>query len=97
MDGANTWRLQYMQKRTKIVEIVAAQGLIFALAQSGACAAFSRGGQGTAFDPRAVPVWMRDGCSSLLRNRCWLNENWTALPAAALELLTEVEARVPRG
>ena len=42
-EGANTWRLQYMQKRTKIVEIVAANGLIFALAQSGACAAFSRG------------------------------------------------------
>ena len=39
----NTWRLQYLHKRAKIVEVVAAQGLIFSLAQSGACAAFDRG------------------------------------------------------
>lgn len=39
----NSWRLQYLHRRAKIVEIVACQGLIFSLAQSGACAAFDRG------------------------------------------------------
>ncbi|KAF9586814.1 hypothetical protein IFM89_039966 [Coptis chinensis] len=34
--------LHFLKKRSKIVEIVAAHDLIFALAQSGVCAAFSR-------------------------------------------------------
>lgn len=32
-----------LMKRTKIIEIVAAGNIIFALAYSGVCAAFSRG------------------------------------------------------
>ncbi|KAJ4756279.1 Transducin/WD40 repeat-like superfamily protein [Rhynchospora pubera] len=35
-------QLQFLRKRSKIVEIVAAKDIIFALAQSGLCAAFSR-------------------------------------------------------
>ncbi|XP_042508278.1 uncharacterized protein LOC122084249 isoform X1 [Macadamia integrifolia] len=35
-------RLQFLKKRSKIIEIVAAKDLIFALAQSGLCAAFNR-------------------------------------------------------
>ncbi|XP_068664273.1 uncharacterized protein [Aristolochia californica] len=35
-------RLQFLKKRSKIIEIVAAKDVIFALAQSGLCAAFSR-------------------------------------------------------
>ena len=35
--------LPFLMKRTKVIEIVAAQDIIFALAQSGVCAAFSRG------------------------------------------------------
>lgn len=35
-------RLQFLNKRSRIIEIVAAQDIIFALAQSGVCAAFSR-------------------------------------------------------
>ncbi|XP_042434804.1 uncharacterized protein LOC122020844 [Zingiber officinale] len=35
-------KLQFLKKRSKIIEIVAANDLIFALAQSGLCAAFSR-------------------------------------------------------
>ncbi|XP_020522504.1 uncharacterized protein LOC18433709 isoform X2 [Amborella trichopoda] len=34
--------LQFLKKRSKIIEIVAAKDVIFALAQSGLCAAFSR-------------------------------------------------------
>ncbi|KAL5995754.1 hypothetical protein ACLOJK_025823 [Asimina triloba] len=34
--------LPYLRRRTKIIEIVAAKDVIFALAQSGLCAAFSR-------------------------------------------------------
>eukprot|EP01018_Ginkgo_biloba_P027738 Gb_19308 [translate_table: standard] len=35
-------KLQFLKKRSKIIEIVAARDIIFALAQSGVCAAFSR-------------------------------------------------------
>ena len=49
----NTWRLQYLHKRAKIVEIVACQGLIFSLAQSGACGAFDRGARCRACMPHA--------------------------------------------
>lgn len=36
------WKLSFLRKRSKVVEIVGAQGMIFALAHSGVCAAFSR-------------------------------------------------------
>jgi hypothetical protein len=36
-------KLQILKKRSKIIEIVAAKDIIFALAHSGLCAAFSRG------------------------------------------------------
>lgn len=35
--------LSFLRKRSKIIEIVAARDIVFALAQSGVCAAFSRG------------------------------------------------------
>lgn len=35
--------LPFLMKRTKVVEIVAAQNIVFALNHSGVCAAFSRG------------------------------------------------------
>jgi hypothetical protein len=35
-------KLQFLKKRSKIIEIVAAKDIIFALAHSGLCAAFSR-------------------------------------------------------
>ncbi|GLJ10663.1 hypothetical protein SUGI_0132640 [Cryptomeria japonica] len=35
-------RFQFLNKRSRIIEIVAARDIIFALAQSGVCAAFSR-------------------------------------------------------
>ena len=35
--------LPYIRKRSKIIEIVAARDIVFALSQSGVCAAFSRG------------------------------------------------------
>ncbi|KAF5182667.1 Transducin/WD40 repeat-like superfamily protein, partial [Thalictrum thalictroides] len=35
--------LPFLKKRSKIIEIVAARDIVFALAQSGICAAFSRG------------------------------------------------------
>ena len=35
--------LSFLKKRSKIIEIVAAHDIVFALAQSGICAAFSRG------------------------------------------------------
>lgn len=36
-------RLPFLKKRSRIVEIVAARDIVFALAHSGVCAAFSRG------------------------------------------------------
>jgi hypothetical protein len=36
-------KLQFLKKRSKIIEIVAAKDIIFALAHSGLCAAFNRG------------------------------------------------------
>lgn len=36
--------LPFMKKRSKVTEIVAAQDIVFALAQSGVSAAYSRGG-----------------------------------------------------
>jgi hypothetical protein len=36
-------KLQFIKKRSKIIEIVAAKDIIFALAHSGLCAAFNRG------------------------------------------------------
>lgn len=41
--GHSFAQLSFLRKRSKIVEIVSAKDIIFALAQSGACAAFSRG------------------------------------------------------
>ncbi|KQK05706.1 uncharacterized protein LOC100844569 isoform X2 [Brachypodium distachyon] len=38
----NSLLLPYMRKRSKIIEIVAARDIVFALSQSGVCAAFSR-------------------------------------------------------
>lgn len=35
--------LPFLMKRTKVIEIVAARDVVFALAHSGLCAAFSRG------------------------------------------------------
>eukprot|EP01018_Ginkgo_biloba_P004599 Gb_06373 [translate_table: standard] len=35
-------KLQFLKRRSKIIEIVAARDIVFALAQSGVCAAFSR-------------------------------------------------------
>ena len=57
-DAVNAWRAQFLHKRAKIVEIVACQGVIFALAQSGACAAFDRGvaQRDHAGTQRAVPA-----------------------------------------
>jgi len=39
----NSLLLPYLRKRSKIIEIVAARDIVFALSQSGVCAAFSRG------------------------------------------------------
>lgn len=36
-------QLPFLRKRSKVIEIVAARGILFALTQSGVCAAFSRG------------------------------------------------------
>jgi hypothetical protein len=36
-------KLPFLRKRSKIVEVVAAQDLIFALTRTGVCAVFSRG------------------------------------------------------
>ncbi|GJN20124.1 hypothetical protein PR202_gb07458 [Eleusine coracana subsp. coracana] len=38
----NSLLLPYLRKRSKIIEIVAARDIVFALSQSGVCAAFSR-------------------------------------------------------
>ncbi|KAK1409243.1 hypothetical protein QVD17_35769 [Tagetes erecta] len=40
--GHSSTVLPFLKKRSKIIEIVAAHGTVFALAQSGVCAAFSR-------------------------------------------------------
>ncbi|KAG5052692.1 hypothetical protein JHK87_004890 [Glycine soja] len=40
--GPSSAVLQFLRKRSKIIEIVAARDIVFALAQSGVCAAFSR-------------------------------------------------------
>ena len=36
-------RMPFLRKRSKVVEVVAAQDLIFALTRTGVCAVFSRG------------------------------------------------------
>ncbi|CAA7398275.1 unnamed protein product [Spirodela intermedia] len=36
-------QLPFLRKRSRVIEIVAARGILFALTQSGVCAAFSRG------------------------------------------------------
>ena len=36
-------KLQFLRRRSKIIEIVAAKDIIFALAHSGICATFNRG------------------------------------------------------
>lgn len=41
--GHSSTVLPFLKKRSKIIEIVSAHGIVFALAQSGVCAAFSRG------------------------------------------------------
>ncbi|CAA6654555.1 unnamed protein product [Spirodela intermedia] len=40
--GRRSLQLPFLRKRSRIVEIVAVQGIIFALAQGGVCAAFNR-------------------------------------------------------
>ncbi|KAJ7959493.1 Transducin/WD40 repeat-like superfamily protein [Quillaja saponaria] len=40
--GTSSLVLPFLRKRSKIIEIVAARDIVFALAQSGVCAAFSR-------------------------------------------------------
>lgn len=41
--GHNSPVLPFLMKRAKVIEIVAARDIVFALAHSGVCAAFSRG------------------------------------------------------
>lgn len=41
--GHSSPKLPFLMKRTKVIEIVAARDIVFALAHSGVCAAFSRG------------------------------------------------------
>lgn len=41
--GYSSLSLPFLKKRAKIIEIVATHDIVFALAQSGVCAAFSRG------------------------------------------------------
>lgn len=41
--GIDVESLPFMRKRSKIIEIVAAYDIVFALGQNGVCAAFSRG------------------------------------------------------
>lgn len=41
--GHDYLELPFLKKRSKIIEIVAARDIVFALTQSGVCAAFSRG------------------------------------------------------
>eukprot|EP00961_Rhodomonas_salina_P113409 1525688-Rhodomonas_salina.1 len=45
---ASNLKLSFLKKRSKITEIVAAKDVIFALAQSGVCVAYSRGSKGAA-------------------------------------------------
>ncbi|XP_024981781.1 uncharacterized protein LOC112518355 isoform X1 [Cynara cardunculus var. scolymus] len=40
--GHSSFVLPFLMKRAKVIEIVAARGIVFALASSGVCAAFSR-------------------------------------------------------
>ncbi|KAI7750732.1 hypothetical protein M8C21_013034 [Ambrosia artemisiifolia] len=40
--GQSSFVLPFLMKRAKVIEIVAAHGIVFALASSGVCAAFSR-------------------------------------------------------
>lgn len=42
--GHSSMVLPFLKKRSKVIEIVSAQDIVFALVQSGVCAAFSRGG-----------------------------------------------------
>ncbi|GKC05509.1 kinesin-like protein KIN-14T, partial [Tanacetum coccineum] len=42
-DGYSSFILPFLMKSSKVIEIVAAHGIVFALAGSGVCAAFSRG------------------------------------------------------
>lgn len=41
--GHSLFVLPFLLKRAKVIEIVAARGIVFALVSSGVCAAFSRG------------------------------------------------------
>lgn len=41
--GHSSTVLPFLKKRSKVIEIVSAQDIVFALVQSGVCAAFSRG------------------------------------------------------
>ena len=41
--GHSSMVLPFLKKRSKVIEIVSAQDIVFALVQSGVCAAFSRG------------------------------------------------------
>ncbi|XP_058075233.1 uncharacterized protein LOC131223749 isoform X2 [Magnolia sinica] len=52
--GSDYLELPFLKKRSKIIEIVAARDIVFALTQSGVCAAFSR-----------VSVYASDSFSSL--------------------------------
>jgi hypothetical protein len=48
-------KLSFLRKRSKIVEVVAAQDLIFALTRTGVCAVFSRGELSPAPAPTEAP------------------------------------------
>lgn len=62
--------MPFLMKRTKVFEIVAARDIVFALAHSGVCAAFSRGENKLAIDNSLMSIRMKNmlvdeyiGCS----------------------------------
>jgi hypothetical protein len=40
---APTWQLAFLRRRSRVLELVAAEDILVALSHSGICAAFSRG------------------------------------------------------
>ena len=57
--GHNSPVLPFLMKRAKVIEIVAARDIVFALAHSGVCAAFSRGTPNTINSVYCIAIFIQ--------------------------------------
>ena len=63
--GPSSVVLPFLRERSKIIEIVAARDIVFALAKSVVCAAFSQGSNSNWYQSFFIILYLNMMCSSV--------------------------------